>query len=116
MRKKIFFILFTTGLLIAIRGFIATKSVIRQSSSTSTISKLHVLGNRIVTEDGQTIRLRGVVFGDPFLMEHDDFDRDGVPDHHFSEKTADDFARVKKIWRERRSPDDSPRVLSISWW
>jgi len=62
-----------------------------------TLSKIHVSGNRIVTEDGQTIRLRGVVFGDPFLMEHDDFDRDGVPDHHFTEKTAEDFTRVKAL-------------------
>ena len=70
------------------------------NSSTSVgvkLAKLRVSGNRIVTENGQTIRLRGVVFGDPFLMEHDDFDRDGLPDHHFFEKTADDFSRVKAM-------------------
>jgi len=98
MQKKIFLILITIGLLIAVGLFIATKTITLPSlHTTNSIAKLHVLGNRIVTEDGQTIRLRGVVFGDPFLMEHDDFDRDGEPDHHFSEKTADDFARVKKF-------------------
>ena len=98
MLKKIFLILFTVGVLIAGGLFIATKTATTPSSSTTnTIPKLHVLGNRIVTEDGQMIRLRGVVFGDPFLMEQDDFDRDGVPDHHFSKKTAEDFARVKSF-------------------
>ena len=63
----------------------------------ATPSKLRVSGNRILTAGGQEIRLRGVVLGDPFLMEKDDFNGDGAPDHHFSEKIADDFARVKAL-------------------
>ncbi len=62
-----------------------------------TNSKLKVLGNRIVTEDGQAVRLRGVNFADPFLLENDDLNRDGVIDHHFSQNIAEDFAAVKKL-------------------
>ncbi len=98
MRKKIFLILFTVGVLTAIGLFIATKTATRRSSlTTHAISKLHVSSNRIVTQEGQEVRLRGVVFGDPFLLEKDDFDRDGLPDHHFSKKITEDFARVKKL-------------------
>ena len=64
----------------------------------ATLPKLHVSGNRIVTEEGQTIRLRGVNFEDPFLLEKDDFDRDGdgKPDNHYA-VIATDFERVKKL-------------------
>ena len=76
---------------------ISQKPVFLKPTAKATLPKLHVLGNRIVTEEGQTIRLRGVVFGDPFFIEHDDFDHDGLPDHHFSQKTAEDFLRVKAM-------------------
>jgi hypothetical protein len=64
----------------------------------ATLSKLSVSGNRIVTEEGQEVRLRGVNFTDPFLLEKDDFDNDGdgVADNHFAE-IAEDFARVKEL-------------------
>ena len=64
----------------------------------ATPSKLRVSGNRIVTEDGQAIRLRGVNFGDPFFLEKDDLDHngDGLPDNHFAD-IATDFARVKAL-------------------
>ena len=77
--------------------FIFQKHVFLKPSAGETLSKLRVSGNRIVTKEGQTIRLRGVNFGDPFLLEKDDFDRDGLPDHHFSEKIEEDFARVKAL-------------------
>ncbi len=59
------------------------------------ISKLHVLGNHIVNEEGQTIRLRGVNFEDPFMLEKG-ANENGVVDNHFS-KIAEDFARVKAL-------------------
>ena len=77
--------------------FISQKPILPKPSAEVTLSKLRVLGNRIITEKGQTIRLRGVVFGDSFLLEQDDFDRDGVPDHHFSKKIAEDFVAVKAL-------------------
>jgi len=61
------------------------------------LSKLSVSGNRIVNEEGQEVRLRGVNFADPFLLENDHPDGDGVPDHHFSKKIVEDFAAVKKL-------------------
>lgn len=66
------------------------------TSAGATLLKLKVSGNRIVNEEGQEIRLRGVNFEDPFVLEKDDLNRDGVPDNHFSE-IAVDFARVKKL-------------------
>ena len=97
MQKKIFIILFIVGLLIAVVLFIATKTITRPSSSTTnTISKLHVLGNRIVTEDEQTIRLRGVNTTDPLWLEKLDFKRNGVPDNRFKEIETD-FARIKAL-------------------
>lgn len=62
----------------------------------ATLSKLSVSGNRIVNEEGEDIRLRGVNFEDPFVLEKDDLNQDGVPDNHFAE-IATDFARVKKL-------------------
>ena len=70
----------------------------------ATLPKLRVSGNRIVTEDGQKIRLRGVNFEDPFVLEKNDLDYngvgepygDGVPDNHFA-AIATDFARVKEL-------------------
>lgn len=51
--------------------------------STSLLPKLVVSGNQIVTERGDIIRLRGVNFMDPFVLDVDDLDGDGVSDRHF---------------------------------
>lgn len=59
------------------------------------ISKLHVLGNHIVNDEGQSIRLRGVSFEDPFMLEKG-ANENGVVDNHFS-KIAVDFTRVKAL-------------------
>ena len=77
--------------------FFSQKTVLPKPSAKATLSKLSVSGNHIVTEEGQTIRLRGVDFTDLFLLEQDHLNGDGVPDHHFSEKIAEDFARVKTL-------------------
>lgn len=100
MQKNIFLylILFLVGVLIVAGVVIATKTATSPTlPTTRSLLKLHVLGNRIVNEQGEVVRLRGVVFGDPFLLEKDDFDRDGVPDLHFSKKIAEDFTRVKAL-------------------
>ncbi len=65
------------------------------SSFPNIISKLHVSGNQIINEKGQVIRLRGVNFEDPFLLDKET-DINGLPDNHFS-KIAADFQRVKAI-------------------
>jgi len=77
--------------------FISQKPVLPKPNAKATLSKLHVSDNRIVTEDGEAIRLRGVNFTDPFLLEKDDLNGDGVADLHFSEKIVEDFARVKAL-------------------
>lgn len=51
--------------------FLSQKPVFLKPNAVVTLSKLRVSGNRIVTEEGQTIRLRGVNFTDPFLLEKD---------------------------------------------
>ncbi len=61
------------------------------------LSKLKVSGHRIVNEKGQEIRLRGVNFADPFLLEKDDLNGDGVAKLHFSKEIARDFTRVKAL-------------------
>ncbi len=58
------------------------------------LPKLHVSGNRIVTEDGRTIRLRGINTTDPLWLEKLDYKRNGVPDNRFKEIPTD-FARMK---------------------
>jgi len=84
--------------LVIIAIFIFQKPVFSEPQTLlAPLSKLRVLGNHIVTEEGQTIRLRGVNFTDPFLLEKDDLNGDGVPDLHFSKKIAEDFARVKAL-------------------
>ena len=70
---------------------------IGSANAVPTLSKLSVSGNRIVNEEGREIRLRGVNFADPFLLENDHPDENGVPDHHFSKHIAEDFARVKAL-------------------
>jgi len=86
--------LVSIAMVAAVVGYSASKS---PANPGATLSKLKVSGNRIVTEGGQEVRLRGVNFADPFLLEKDDLNRDGVPDRHFSEKIAEDFARVKAL-------------------
>lgn len=81
--------------------FLELQRLLSHKSSTSTgatLSKLHVSGNRIVTEEGRAIRLRGVNFADPFFLEKDDLDHngDGLPDNHFA-VIATDFERVKTL-------------------
>ena len=78
--------------------FISQKAISEEAKELPTLSKLSVSGNRIVNEEGQEIRLRGVNFQDPFLQEKDDFDYngDGMPDNHFANIDVD-FARVKKL-------------------
>lgn len=82
--------------LVIIAVFLISGCVQPAPTLTSTLSKLIVSGNRIVTEDGQEIRLRGVNFQDPFVLEKDDLNGDGVPDNHFAE-IAMDFAAVKTL-------------------
>ncbi len=97
MRKKIFLILFTIGILIAVGLFIAIKTATRSSSlTTNTNSRLNVLGNRIVTEEGREIRLRGVNFEDPFVLEHDR-GKDGMTNVNHFAIIETDFARVKAL-------------------
>jgi aryl-phospho-beta-D-glucosidase BglC (GH1 family) len=60
------------------------------------LPRLHVSGNRVVDEQGAGIRLRGVNFEDPFILDHQDIDEDGEPDPHFDE-VAGDFGRVKAM-------------------
>lgn len=64
----------------------------------TTLSRLSVSGNRIVNEEGDEVRLRGVHFTDPFVLEKDDLDLsgDGLPDNHFAEIETD-FTRVKEL-------------------
>lgn len=68
------------------------------SAITTTLSKLSVSGNLIVNENGEEVRLRGVHFTDPFVLENDelDFSGDGLPDDHFAEIETD-FTRVKEL-------------------
>ncbi len=69
---------------------------LKSSMSTgATLSKLHVSGNRIVNQEGQTVRLRGVNFEDPFALEHDR-NINYQPDNHFA-VIETDFARVKAL-------------------
>ncbi len=75
--------------------FISQKAIAQEAEEFPTLSKLSVSGNRIVTEEGQAIRLRGVNFEDPFVLENDR-NSDGMPDNHFSQIAAD-FARVKAL-------------------
>lgn len=65
-------------------------------SNKTTFSKLSISGNLIVNEEGQEIRLRGVHFTDPFVLENDDLNQDGEPDNHFAD-IATDFVRVKAL-------------------
>ncbi len=78
--------------------FFSQKAISQEAKELPTLSKLSVSGNRIVNEEGQEIRLRGVNFLDPFFLEKDDLDRDGdgKPDNHFA-VVATDFARVKAL-------------------
>lgn len=74
-------------------GCPASKS---STSVEATFSELRVSGNRIVNEEGKEIRLRGVHFTDPFVLEKDDLNQDGVPDNHFADIVTD-FVRVKAL-------------------
>jgi aryl-phospho-beta-D-glucosidase BglC (GH1 family) len=65
------------------------------SPTKNTISQLHVSGNHIVNDEGQTIRLRGVNFEDPFLLDKET-DMNGAPMNHFSQITTD-FQRIKAM-------------------
>lgn len=76
--------------------FFSQKPVLPKPSAGATLSKLKVSGNRIVTEDGQTIRLRGVNTTDPLWLEKLDFKGNGVADNRFRE-IATDFARMKAL-------------------
>ncbi|MBI3072861.1 MAG: hypothetical protein HYY84_12160 [Deltaproteobacteria bacterium] len=62
----------------------------------STLSSLRVSGNRVLTEDGKAIRLRGVHFMDPFVLDVDDLNQDGIPDRHF-DRIETDFMRVQAL-------------------
>src|SRR5258708_772024 len=106
MLKTIILVLFIGRALISVGIFIQTqnsKSPTSFNSNTNDITtnpntilpKLSVSGNRIVTEEGNPIRLRGVNFEDPFLLEKG-ADEKGLVDNHFP-KIADDFARVKAL-------------------
>jgi len=91
---KIFFLtIFVIGILISVGFFIKSKN--SEIFSNSKLSRLRVSGNRIITEEGQTIRLRGVNFEDPFMLEKDANEK-GVVDNHFA-KIAEDFTRVKAL-------------------
>jgi hypothetical protein len=59
------------------------------------LSKLHVSGNHIVNKAGQEVRLRGVNFEDPFLLEHDR-NKDGPLVDHFAQVESD-YINVKKL-------------------
>ncbi len=76
--------------------FISQKPVFFKPSAGATLSKLHVLGNRIVNEKGEEVRLRGVNTTDPLWLEKLDFKRNGVPDNRFKE-IATDFTRMKEL-------------------
>ncbi len=60
---------------------------------TTPLPSLHVSGNRIVDPQGAEVRLRGVDIQDPFVLDHDDADEDGKPDHPVAEADTD-FARI----------------------
>jgi len=84
-------------LIVVIVILVAVGAVFLKPSAGATLSKLHVSGNRIVTQEGEEIRLRGVNFEDPLMLENSpDINGDGVPDNHFAE-IATDFARVKAL-------------------
>ncbi len=99
--KIILLVLFIAGILISAGLFITTKNsknpslVNTNTNSKNIISKLNVSGNLIVNEEGKPIRLRGVNFEDPFMLEKGARDT-GVVDNHFS-KIAEDFTRVKAL-------------------
>ena len=98
------FAIISFGITLAIVGYSLTnnktqsiqKLFFLKPSAGATLSKLKVLDNRIVNEDGQEVRLRGVNTTDPLWLEKLDFKRNGVPDNRFSE-IATDFAAVKKL-------------------
>jgi len=100
------FAIISFGITLAIGGYFLTnnktqpvqKPVFLKPSAKATLSKLRVSGNRIVTEEGKEIRLRGFNFEDPFFLEKDDLDHsgDGLPDNHFAQ-IATDFKRVKAL-------------------
>lgn len=64
--------------------------------STASLSRLSVSGNQIVNEQSQAIRLRGVNIEDPFILENQDIDDDGVADPHFS-NVGEDFNKIKAM-------------------
>ena len=101
MNQKTFINIGLLILIIVIAGALQDAKSTPTPSSPSeptgaTLSKLKVSGNRIVTEEGQDIRLRGVNFEDPLLLDKSDNNGDGLPDNHFAE-IATDFARVKAL-------------------
>lgn len=68
---------------------------ISNTTSKATLSKLRVSGNQIINEQGEEVRLRGVNFEDPFVLEKNR-NMNGIRDNHFLD-IATDFARVKKL-------------------
>lgn len=91
-----------TGLIFSLiigLSFVLTAGCSRSKSSTSVgaaLSRLSVSGNRIVNEEGQEIRLRGVNTTDPLWLEKLDFKANGVADNRFAE-IATDFARMQEL-------------------
>lgn len=67
-----------------------------KTTPSTSLPKLKVSGNRIVITNGDAIRLRGVNFNDPFVLDKDDLDNNGVSDRHFDQLETD-FERVKAM-------------------
>jgi len=99
--KIIFLIVLVIAILASVVLIVKTKNSNSPSSfntkanSKNIISKLSVSGLQIVNEEGKAVRLRGVNFEDPFVLEKE-VDLKGVVNNHFS-KVDTDFERVKAM-------------------
>lgn len=66
------------------------------ASDETLLPQLSVFDNRIINAAGVEVRLRGINMEDPYVMDNQDIDDDGVIDSHFDE-VGNDFQRVKDL-------------------
>lgn len=88
--------LFIVGFLFHCGGSSENNANEEDRSPTTSLSELTVSDNRIIDQDEQEIRLRGVNIEDPYLLANQDIDGDGEIDPHF-ENVGQDFQRIKDM-------------------